>query len=45
MRTGCSAARLVITMNTPWHASLAYLLDVGVNVDGIEPDAGQRRAR
>ena len=33
-RAGCSAARLVTTMNTPWHSSLAYLLDFGVKVIG-----------
>ena len=33
-RTGCSVARLVTIMNTPWHSSFAYLLDVGVNEIG-----------
>ena len=33
-RVGCNAVRLVITMNTPWHSSFAYLLDFGVNAIG-----------
>jgi hypothetical protein len=33
-RTGRSAARSVITMNTPWHSSFAYLLAAGVKRTG-----------
>ena len=38
-RTGRSAARSVTIMNTPWHSSFAYLLDVGREPDRVEPDA------
>ena len=40
-RTGCSVARFVITMNTPWHACLAYLLVVGVNGSGKTTTIGK----
>ena len=38
-RTGRSAARSVTMMNTPWHSSFAYLLDVGREAHRIEADA------